>query len=203
MAENRAKKKYYAVIGGRAGDAIYNTWDACRAQVIGVKGVIYKGFPTLEQAQDFLNGGTGGTEPLPDEGVAVAYVDGSYYNGEFSCGAVLFYEGKQVEFSQKYNDRDLASMHNVAGEIMGALTVIDYCIGQGIPALEIHHDYEGVAKWAQGQWKANRPGTIAYAEACQKARQKLILRFVKVKGHSGDKYNDMADLLARRALGLA
>ena len=93
-------------------------------------------------------------------------------------------------------------MHNVAGEIMGALTVIEYCLEKGIPALEIHHDYEGVAKWAQGQWKANRPGTIAYAAACRKAREKLKLGFVKVKGHSGDTYNDLADRLAKQALGI-
>ena len=132
----------------------------------------------------------------------MAYVYGSYYKGEFSCGAVLFYEGEQVEFSKKFDDKDMAAMHNVAGEIMGALTVIEYCLEKGIPALEIHHDYEGVAKWAQGQWKANRPGTIAYAAACRKAREKLKLGFVKVKGHSGDTYNDLADRLAKQALGI-
>jgi ribonuclease HI len=30
----------------------------------------------------------------------------------------------------------------------------------------------------------------------------MELKFVKVRGHSGDKYNDMADALARKALGL-
>lgn len=201
MSENKSKKKFYAVLGGRGGDAIYTSWDECKRQVIGVKGVAYKGFATLPEAQAFLGGGSP-SEPLHPDNLAVAYVDGSYYAGEFSCGAVLFYQGRQLEFSQKFNDKDLATMHNVAGEIMGALTVIDYCLAQGIPALEIHHDYEGVAKWAQGQWKANKPGTIAYAAACRKARERLDLRFVKVKGHSGDKYNDLADRLAKQALGL-
>ena len=58
MAESKAKKKFYAVIGGREGTTIYSSWDACKAQVIGVKGVIYKGFPTLEEAEIFLSGGT-------------------------------------------------------------------------------------------------------------------------------------------------
>ncbi len=202
MSETKTKKKFYAVLGGREGNAIYTSWDACKRQVIGVKGVAYKGFATLPEAEAFLTGGTPAAS-VPPSDLAVAYVDGSYYGGEFSCGAVLFYGGKQIEFSQKFTDKDLASMHNVAGEIMGALTVIDYCLKEGIHALEIHHDYEGVAKWAQGQWKANKPGTIAYAASCQKAREKLDLRFVKVKGHSGDKYNDLADRLAKQALGLA
>lgn len=198
------KKKYYAVIGGKSGTAIYESWDQCRAQVMGVKGVVYKGFPTLEEAQGFLSQGAAPARPAggPPPELAVAYVDGSYYKGVFACGAVLFYQGGQVEFSEKFHDAGLAAMHNVAGEIMGALTVIRYCLEQGIPALEIHHDYEGVAKWALGMWKANKPGTIAYAAACREAMEKLDLTFVKVKGHSGDKYNDMADRLAKQALGL-
>ena len=31
----------------------------------------------------------------------------------------------------------------------------------------------------------------------------MQIRFVKVKGHSGDTYNDMADRLAKEALGMA
>ena len=198
-----SKKKYYAVVGGREGDKIYTSWDQCRRQVIGVPGVIYKGFADLPEAEAFLSGGAPAGEDTPPEDTAVAYVDGSFYGGEFSCGAVLFYRGQEIEFSRKFDDKELSSMHNVAGEIMGALTVIDYCLKEGIPALEIHHDYEGVAKWAQGQWKANKPGTMAYAQACRRAGEKLSLRFVKVKGHSGDKYNDRADYLAKKALGLA
>ena len=64
--------------------------------------------------------------------------------------------------------------------------MIDYCRKAGIPALEIHHDYEGVAKWAQGLWKANKPGTQAYAALCREAARDLKLSFVKVKGHSGN-----------------
>ena len=31
---------------------------------------------------------------------------------------------------------------------------------------------------------------------------KLDISFVKVRGHSGDKYNDMADELAKKAAGI-
>lgn len=34
-------------------------------------------------------------------------------------------------------------------------------------------------------------------------KDKLKIQFIKVKGHSGDKYNDMADRLAKKALNLA
>ena len=204
-------KKYYAVMHGKDGDGLYETWDACKAQVHGVKGVIYKGFPTREEAEEFLRRGAESTgreedsqEDSPQrEGMAVAYVDGSFSaeTKEFACGAVLFWQGEKVLFSKKYSDPDLADMRNVAGEILGAVAVIRYCLDKNIPALEIHHDYEGVGKWATGMWKANKAGTQAYAELCRQAMCRLKLTFVKVKGHSGNQWNDLADQLARRALG--
>lgn len=210
-------KKYYAVKNGKDGvSGVYLTWEDCKAQVEGISGVRYKGVPTMAEAEAFLR------EEAPfsakkerdadkeeisfpyREGVAIAYVDGSYLNTtkEFSCGAVLFYDHQREEFSRKYDRADLAEMHNVAGEIMGAVTVIRRALELGLPALEIFHDYEGVAKWATGEWKANKPGTQAYAAFCRKARQRIRLSFVKVKGHSGDRWNEEADQLAKAALGI-
>lgn len=196
-------KKFYAVRIGRDGAGIYDTWEQCKAQVHGVAGAVYKSFPTREEAEAFVQGGEVSKEPSDWEG-AVAYVDGSFdsASGDFACGAVLFLDGEELTFSERFTDRELASMHNVAGEIMGALTVIRYCLERGVKALEIHHDYEGVGRWAEGSWKANKPGTQRYAAECRAAARSMELRFVKVKGHSGDKYNDMADALARKALGL-
>lgn len=203
-------KKYYAVKNGRDGDGIYETWDDCKTQVHGVKGVIYKGFPSRAEAEGFLQKAAASTsqedengDPLEKEGIAVAYVDGSFSaeTKEFACGAVLFWQGEKVLFSKKYTDPELCEMRNVAGEILGAVAVIRYCLEKNIPALEIHHDYEGVGKWATGMWKANKSGTQAYASLCQQASDRLELTFVKVKGHSGNQWNDLADQLARMALG--
>ncbi len=212
-------KKYYAVKNGKDGvSGVYLTWADCKAQTEGVPGAKYKGFSSMEEAEAFLRGeelkkpkaspkkdAEKAAQPPYKEGTAVAYVDGSYHAGtkEFSCGAVLFWGGRQIEFSQKNDDPDMAEMHNVAGEIMGAVLVIRYCLEHGIPALEIYHDYRGVGKWAMGEWKTNRPGTQAYAAFCKKARQRIRLNFVEVEGHSGDYWNDEADRLAKEALGLA
>lgn len=216
-------KKYYAVKNGKNGvSGIYFSWEDCKAQTEGVQNVRYKGFATLEEAEAFLKGETlpvpGKTQtrrsPAPEQpapeppwkdGAAVAYVDGSYHAGtrEFSCGAVLFFDHQRIDFSQKNDDPSLAEMHNVAGEIMGSVLVIRYCLEHGIPALEIYHDYRGVGKWAMGEWKTNRPGTQAYAAFCKKARERIKLSFVEVQGHSGDYWNDEADRLAKEALGIS
>lgn len=195
-------KKYYAVKNGKV-PGIYESWSQCKAQVDGFKCAAYKSFPTKEQAIEYMGMGE---EKLNSskEDTAVAYVDGSYRHDtrEFASGAILFYKGEEHRFSQKFSDPSLCEMRNVAGEIMGAKIVMDYCMAMGIHALEIHHDYEGVAKWATGEWKANKPGTIAYKAYCAAAKENLSYVFVKVQGHSGDKYNDLADSLAKQALGI-
>ena len=204
-------KKFYAVKNGKNGDGIYDSWEACKApgprgEKRGVQGLSHPGggggLPRAGRGLHHLKGGS--PENPQREGVAVAYVDGSFSKdtGEFACGAVLFWQGERALSSKKaHNDPALAEMHNVAGEILGAVAVIRYCLDKGIPALEIHHDYEGVGKWATGLWKANKPGTQAYAALCKQAMERLQLSFVKVKGHSGNQWNDLADQLARRALG--
>ena len=69
--------------------------------------------------------------------------------------------------------------------------------------MDIYYDYEGIAAWAQGRWKTNREGTAAYKAFFDAVKEKIDVRFVKVKGHSGDKYNDRADRLAKDAVGNA
>lgn len=201
------KKKYYAVRLGRDGaQGVYDTWEECKALVHGVPGAVYKSFFTREEAEAFIAGenikAAGGCES--PAGAAVAYVDGSYdvTTGAFSCGAVLFWQGETVEFSKKFEDEAFAQMHNVAGEIMGAVTVIRWCLANAVPAVEICHDYEGVGKWADGLWKTNREGTRAYADFVRKSRAQMKISFVKVRGHSGDVFNDRADRLAKDALGI-
>lgn len=203
-------KKYYAVKNGRV-PGIYGTWTECKRQVEHFSGAVYKGFDTLAGAKSFIEGNelqhqmdSAPAGVAEDKEKAVAYVDGSYdpATHRFSCGAVLFFQGEELHISKSYSDERFADMRNVAGEIMGACEVLRHCLKQGIKAVEIHHDYEGVARWAKGEWKANKEGTKAYVNFCKSAEKQLKISFVKVKGHSGDRYNDAADRLAKEALGL-
>lgn len=211
-------KKYYAVKKGKM-PGIYMSWADCQAQVTGFPGAVFKGFMTLEEAGAFMDGAmisrpeTGKNKKKETEQnlssftsaetEAVAYVDGSYdaSTGSFSYGMVFFHGGEEKHFSRKFENSDLATMHNVAGEIEGARAAMAYCLEQHISSVTIYHDYMGIAAWCTGAWKAKQPGTIAYADYYKEVSKKIKILFQKVKGHSGDTYNEVADKLAREALG--
>ena len=198
-------KKYYAVKKGLT-PGIYMNWSDCQAQITGYSGAIYKGFATLDEARLFMDGG----EELFDAGIpkadteAVAYVDGSYdvTTGSFSYGMVMFHEGKEEHFSKKFENSNLATMRNVAGEIEGARAAMQYCLDKGIKSVTIFHDYIGIAAWCTGEWKAKQDGTVDYALFYRAASLHVDIHFKKVKGHSGDTYNELADKLAKEALGI-
>ena len=50
-----AKNKYYAVKNGKK-IGIFDNWADCSKQVHGFPGAIYKGFPTLAEAEKYFNG---------------------------------------------------------------------------------------------------------------------------------------------------
>ena len=104
--------------------------------------------------------------------------------------------------SQKMSDPELAQMRNVAGEIKGSEAAMQYALDHKIPSIIIYHDYQGIASWCNGDWKANKAGTIAYRDFIVRRKNGFTLKFRKVKGHSNDKYNDMVDELAKEALGI-
>lgn len=205
-----AKKKFYAVKQGRT-TGMFLTWEECKKQVMGYPGAIYKSFGTEQEALEYL-GISGKTSESTNDGEMTAptknaveiYVDGSYHAAtkEFSYGMVVLTADGEEKFSQKMTDPELAQMRNVAGEIKGAEAAMQYAVEHEIPSIIIYHDYQGIASWCNGEWKANKPGTIAYRDFYRQAKEKVNIEFRKVKGHSNNKYNDMVDELAKEALGI-
>ena len=175
--------KFYAVKEGR-NIGIFESWIDCKKQVDGYSGAKYKSFKSRKEAMEYLDSTKGACANDADE--ITAYVDGSYNiaTNEFSY------------------DKNLASMRNVAGEIKGAEAAMKYALENGYKSIAIYHDYEGIARWCLGEWKANKDGTKAYKAYFDSIKNHINIRFVKVKGHSNDRYNDMADILAKEALGL-
>ncbi len=225
-----AAKKYYAVQKGRT-TGVFFSWAECQKQVTGFPGAVFKSFLTIEEAEAFAKGvqvasskslqdftekrGKGqevlsvGEEPFKrilemEPEALVAYVDGSYHSGtgEFSYGMVLLDSSGEQRFCEKFADKELANMRNVAGEIKGAEAAMRYAVEKGISKLYIFHDYEGIAKWCQGVWKTNKEGTRAYKAYYDSVQDKLEVCFVKVAAHTGEEFNELADQLAKEALGI-
>ena len=225
-----AKKNYYAVRIGKI-PGIYTNWEDCKAQVTGYKGAVFKGFEEKKDAEDFMKAGepdfyadgvdeTTGLSGLDEKegnsrkGIIgeenklvseiTAYVDGSFLKGKvFGCGCVILKDGEVIaEISEAYEDEELASMRNVAGEIKASELAMRYALDNGYKSISIYHDYQGIVSWCLGEWKTNKTGTIAYKEFYDSIKDRLRVDFVKVKGHSGDTYNDMADNLAKKAVGI-
>lgn len=195
--------KYYAVRQGRQ-VGIFTTWDECKRLVTGYKGAEFKSFTDKASALAFLENNTPSESVSPDSDTIIAYVDGSYNikTKIFACGVVIITAEGEKYLSQSYDDKELATMRNVAGEIKGSVAAMEYCLQNNIKNLHIFYDYAGIEKWCNGEWKTNKSGTIDYKNFYDSIHDKLSVTFHKVKGHSGDKYNDMADMLAKKAAGI-
>ncbi|WP_334294986.1 ribonuclease H family protein [Romboutsia sp. Marseille-P6047] len=198
-----SKKKFYAVRKGKC-IGIYNTWDECKSQVNGFSGAEYKSFLSKDEAEEYIYGKKEIIFSNEDNTVE-AYVDGSYEHciREYGSGVVILKNGQvQKTYSIKGNDESLVTMRNVAGEIEASKLAMNYCLENNIENLILYFDYEGIEKWCTGVWKTNKEGTIEYKRFYDGIKNKLNIKFVKVKAHSGDKYNEEADKLAKKAIDL-
>ena len=220
-------KKYYAVKVGKV-TGVFETWEECEASVKGYPGALYKSFKSEAEAYAYMGWsgqqltfdnmhevqgqeGPLSNEQTPDEDMpysntvkAVAYVDGSYNEEttEFGYGVVMFYKGEKLLMKGSSKDADLVDMRNVAGEIQGAMKAMEFAVDNKISTITIYHDYLGISKWCSGEWKANKKGTKAYKKFYDQCKKQVSIIFEKVDAHTGDKYNEMADDLAKEAVGI-
>ncbi|TGE36924.1 double-stranded DNA-binding protein [Desulfosporosinus fructosivorans] len=200
------KKNYYVVKeGSKVG--IFNNWAECQASVKGYKGAVFKGFETKVEAMEWFNGrdtvsadpsgSINSIGPIDYE----VYTDGSFVNGRYSYGYAFIKDGEVVfESNGVGEDLEAASMRNVAGELAAVQHAVEKAKTLNARIL-IYHDYSGISHWVNGDWQAKNKFTQAYV-AFMKAHHGLY-EFKKVAGHSGDRFNDYVDRLAKEALGIS
>lgn len=220
--------KFYSVYKGKSGESkIFTSWDECKKEVIGFKGAIYKSFKTMDEAKEFilLNAEGKGRDfnfskpkivsetsrlnkeekELDLKDSLVIYVDGSFSleKKNFSYGLVATKNGEVIyEENGAGNDEKAIPLRNVSGEVLGSMKAVEYAINNGYNEVYIVYDYQGIESWALGTWKRNNEITSNYHSFMQNKMKEINIKFKKVKGHSGDKFNDRADILAKSALGI-
>ncbi len=214
-----AKKKFYAVRKGRE-TGIFDTWPEAQKLVSGFPGAEYKSFKTREEAEAFLNLEHPGADLQQDTETlnahieeeistlspkkVIAFIDGSYgtvnEREKYSFGAVLITDEQEVELYRGYLNPDWIAFRNVAGEIQGAMEAISWALEHGKTEIDLYYDYQGIEKWAVGDWRANSAVAITYVEFIKKVKDQLTIRFFHVPAHTGINYNERVDDLAKDAL---
>ena len=214
-------KKYYAVKAGRI-PGIYQTWDEAKEQVNGYSGAIYKSFTTLHEAEQYILGtieevnGDTLSENLNreiDEKIAslsedevIAFVDGSYNSKaeKAGFGTIIISKGgdkytSYKSFGKQFSE-DIIALRNVAAELEGVKEAIEVAVSNNKSKITIYYDYEGIEKWATGDWRAKKDLTQKYVSFIQEKRKLISIQFVKVPAHSGVSYNEEVDKLAKNSL---
>ena len=189
------KMKFYAIKTSSM-QKIVTSWPECEKLSHGVKGCLFKSFASCEEAESWL---TGLTSQAESGGLRI-YVDGSF-SPEFDRAGWAFIA---VE-----NDREIASesgvtefpaeSRNIDGELTASLRAMAWLRRVGKSGV-ICHDYEGIARWAKGEWKAKKAVSQRYVRDVQKY---LPVQFERVPAQSGVKWNEAVDERAKKAIELA
>ena len=80
------------------------------------------------------------------ENMVIAYVDGSFEKsiGRYAFGCVILTpDGQEIRKSGSGSDSAGVAIRNVAGEMLGSMTAVNWAIENKYPAVEIRYDYEG------------------------------------------------------------
>lgn len=199
--------KYYAVRKGRT-PGIFMDWASCQESVKGYKGAEFKSFTDLLAAKSYLTEINNHEEYTIDEDTLIIYVDGSYRDQDklVGSGVVILDSQNHILRTTSFSstkESDI-SMRNVAGEVRAAIYAMQAAVSSLYEKVVINYDYEGIAKWCNGSWSANTKLTLEYQKIYRDYKSNgLKIYFNKIAAHTGEVYNELADILAKQAVGIA
>lgn len=208
-----AAKKFYGVKKGKS-VGVFSTWEECRTMVEGYPGAEFKGFATRAEAERYLGltgEGSGNMQSMRTHAAEaeqskyrlLAYVDGSYDDSlkKYAFGCVFILDEDTVYTECGNGDNPQSLQHrNVTGEMLGAMYAVKTAMFNGFSSIEICYDYQGLEKWVTGEWRAKTELTGKYAAAMREWGRNIDIIFTKVAAHTNVKYNELADLMAKKGL---
>jgi len=130
------------------------------------------------------------------------YVDGSFVGDNVGFGVVILKNDKVVrELSGTVTDEVFKGSRQVGGEIMAVMEALAWCRNNNIDNVSIYYDFENLKKWATGEYSANIPMTRLYREFVQNCG--VNIQWNKVAGHTGVRWNERADELAKKGASMS
>ena len=146
-------------------------------------------------------------EGMIARGVTEVYTDGSGQGGAAGWGWVAVAAGREVQArrgpvvvgADSVGWRGAERATNNTGELTAVLEAIEWAIGKGLREVVIRYDSEYAAHMTRGDWQArvNKLLIEQSRRALERAKKAgCEVGWKHVKGHSGDRWNDRADVLA-------
>ena len=189
------KQKFYAIKTPNE-SKIVMTWAECEKLTHGIKGVLFKSFGSRAEAEAWISGMEA---PVPD-GVRV-FVDGSFSPGFPKSGWAFVVTENDVEIARGSGITAFdAESRNIDGEVMASFQAMRW-LDANDKTGTICHDYEGIARWAKGEWQAKSNIAKRYVAAAKPFLHRVS--FEKVEAHTGVKWNELVDKLAKDAIARA
>lgn len=131
------------------------------------------------------------------------YTDGSYVqkNNKAACsGAFVILDNERIIDESSFL-APLDGSRNVTGEMLSVNKALFRAFHLGYKNVELFFDYTGIEFWVTGHWRAKKMNTQDYRDKVIQLQERgMKIKFTKVKGHSGDKWNDYVDKLAKAAV---
>lgn len=136
----------------------------------------------------------------------IAYVDGSFNKEEnvYGSGVVIVDENENIidQLKEKGSIPGIVESYQIGGEVNASMMAINYAMENNYDEVIIRYDYMGIEKWATFQWKTNKDVSKKYLQFIIENQDKITINFEKVKAHSNNRFNDLADNLAKEACGI-
>ena len=216
-----SKKKFYVVWRGKK-PGIYTSWQVCKRQIDGFEKSAYKSFSTLAQAElafknkyeDYI-----GKKPLPKK---ITKIDLQKYGkpilesisvdaacsgnpGPGGWGAVIF----DKENNQKNISGNEKNTTNNRMELLAAIMALKKIKNNSDVVIYTDSIYvkngitEWVLKWKENGWKNSNKEPVKNKDLWEKLDnlcEQNTINWKWVKGHASNKYNNLADELATKAI---
>jgi ribonuclease HI len=219
---NMKEKKVYAVLRGKK-PGLYHDWPSAREQVYGFPGAVYRGFPSENEARQWLSAG-GTDNPAksglpkkksppamapaePGPGETIIYTDGAALGnpGPGGFGALIMCQGQQTELSGAFSHTTNNRM-----EMLAVIKALESLPKTNLP-VRIFSDssylVNGINRgWAE-KWRRNGWLKPDKTEARNRDLWSRLLdllvplqaSFHWLRGHAGNQWNEYCDRLAVNA----